>query len=174
MWFLQEYSMDKNELSAALACWIKTFINSNFSHQYELLEVLNAPIALSKLNSSLIKALPNYSSWEFSPDLLGIIKRKSDGETCLVLINRSTSGLSLKEIGELHCYAKLVKAEFAFLVSSNGVSNEVNILLVDKQIRDRLLNFDNGKTIIILTWNENTGGVDKNSVLPIEVRHYFN
>ena len=108
-----------------------------------------------------------------APDVIGILRKKSDSSTCLAIVNRTTSAISLKEIGELHCYAKLARADFAFLVSTSGVSNEVNILLVDKEIRGRLLNFENNKTITILSWNEDSNSVDKNSVLPIEMREYF-
>jgi hypothetical protein len=166
--------MDKNELSVVLIEWLRNFLSLKFYNQYDVLEIHNSPSFLSKLNSPYIKELANYSSWEFSPDILCVLKRKVDNQTCFALVNRTTSGLSLKEIGELHCYAKLVKAEFAFLVSTSGVSNEVNILLVDKQIRDRLLNFEDEKTITIFTWSDNSNAVDKNSVLPIEMRHYFN
>lgn len=165
--------MDKNKLSEELANWLPKFINEKFGNEYEVLEIHNSPTQLSKLNSSYIKSLTNYSSWEFSPDILGVLRRKSDNTIQLALLNRTVSGLSLKEIGELHCYAKLTKANFAFLVSTVGVSNEVNILLVDKPIRERLLNFAQDKVITIFTWNEVLSAVNKNSVLPTEMRNIF-
>lgn len=170
---LQKFNMDKSQLSKALINWLPEFINKHYKNEYEVLEMHEAPPMLSKLNSNYIKSLPNYSSWEFSPDVLGVLRNKSDSTIALALINRTVSGLSLKEIGELHCYAKLAKANFAFLVSTAGVSNEVNILLVDKPIRDRLLNFAGDKTITIFTWDEDINSVDKNSVLPIEMRNLF-
>lgn len=173
MLFLQKFDMDKIQLSKELVAWLPKFIQKHYVAEYEVLEIHESPTMLSKLNSQYIKFLPNYSSWEFSPDILGVLRKKSDSTIALVLINRAVSGLSLKEIGELHCYAKLAKANFAFLVSTSGVSNEVNILLVDKPIRDRLLNFAENKTITIFTWNEDTKSADKNSVLPIEMRNLF-
>ncbi len=165
--------MDKNKLSSELATWLPIFINDNFKSEFEILEVHTSPSQIAKINSLHIKSLPNYSSWEFSPDVLGVLKRKSDNTIQLALLNRAVSGLSLKEIGELHCYAKLTKACFAFLVSTAGVSNEVNILLVDKPIRDRLLNFAHDKSITIFTWSESLSAVIKNSILPVEMRPFF-
>jgi len=166
--------MDKNQLSDVLEAWLPKFISNNFGNQYEVLEVIRSPQQLSRLNNSYIKNLQNYSSWEFKPDVLGILKNKTDSTISLALINRTTSGISLKEIGELHCYAKLAKAEFAFLVSTSGVSNEVNILLVDKLIRTRVLGYENNKSICLFSWNEEDDRPNKDSVLPIEMRNFFN
>ena len=165
--------MDKNQLTEKLLNWLPEFIEKNFSNTYEVLEIIKSPQQLSKINNSLIKTLQNYSSWEFKPDILGILKNLSDSTIKLVFINRTTAGISLKEIGELHCYAKLAKIEMAFLASTSGVSNEVNILLVDKTIRNRLLNYEGNKFITLFSWNEEINSIDKNSVLPIEMRTNF-
>ena len=165
--------MDKNKLTKVLTTWLPNFISKSFGFEYEVLEVINPIQQLARLNNSYIKSMPNYSSWEFKPDVVGILRRKSDSTIKLVFINRTTSGISLKEIGELHCYANLAKVDFAFLVSTSGVSNEVNILLVDKSIRSRVLGYEDGKSICLFSWNEDSAGVNKNSILPIEMRNYF-
>ncbi len=166
--------MDKIQLTDALFVWFPKFIKQNFPDQYDLLEIIKAPQQLSRLNNQHIKNLQNYSSWEFKPDLLGILKSKIDSTIKLAFINRTTAGISLKEIGELYCYAKLANANFAFLVSTSGVSNEVNILLVDKSIRTRVLGYDCNKSICLFSWNEEKRNANKDSVLPIEMRNLFN
>lgn len=166
--------MDKFQLTDALVIWFSEFIKRNFRDQYDLLEIIKTPQQLSRLNNLHIKNLKNYSSWEFKPDLLGILKSKIDSTIKLAFINRTTSGISLKEIGELYCYAKLANASFAFLVSTSGVSNEVNILLVDKSIRTRVLGYESKKSICLFSWNEEYGNANKDSVLPTEMRNLFN
>ncbi|MCE7506968.1 hypothetical protein LZG75_12085 [Polynucleobacter sp. IMCC30063] len=165
--------MDKNKLTEVLTDWFPNFIGNSYGSEYEVLEVINPAQQLSRLNNDYIKNMPNYSSWEFKPDIVGILRRKSDSTIKLAFINRTTSGISLKEIGELHCYAKLAKVDFAFLASISGVSNEVNILLVDKAIRSRVLGYEDGKSICLFSWSEEFSGVNKNSILPIEMRNYF-
>src|SRR3989344_4407953 len=91
----------------------------------------------------------------------------------LVFVNRSTSALSLKEIGELHCYACLANTKLALLVSSSGISNEVNILLLENDIRKRLLNYGDGKNIVVFSWNIQADNVDPNSIMPLEERDYI-
>lgn len=166
--------MDKNQLTDALVAWLPEFIKRNFQDQYDLLEVIKGPQQLSRLNNQHIKNLQNYSSWEFKPDVLGILKSKIDSTIKLAFINRTTAGISLKEIGELHCYAKLAKADFAILASTSGVSNEVNILLVDKSIRARVLGYESNKSICLFSWNEENGKANRDSVLPTEMRNLFN
>jgi hypothetical protein len=162
--------MDKDELSRRIKDWLTQFFNDNYKDTYSLLDVIIDPTVLSRINNKHIKSLANHSSWEFSPDILGIIENKLNKDIGVVFINRTVSSISLKEIGELFLYSKLAKVEFSFLVSSVGVSNEVNILLVDNDIRKRLLNFDINKNITIFTWNES---ININSVLPIDSRKFF-
>ncbi len=163
--------MDKDDLSKEIKKWLCEFIDNNYKDIYSLLDVIINPTSLSRINNDYIRLLPNRSSWEFSPDILGIIENKANKNISLIFINRTISSISLKEIGELFLYSKLAKVEFSFLVSSIGISNEVNILLVDDNIRKRLLNFDTNKNITIFTWDKK---ININSVLPIDSRKFFN
>lgn len=165
--------MDKNEFTKKLQSWFATFLTRKFGDSYEIIDVIIPDVYLSKLNNELIKSLPNYSIWDFKPDILGILKNKDSKEINLVFVNRSTSALSLKEIGELQCYARLVNAKLALLVSLSGVSNEVNILLLENDIRRRLLNYGDDQNIIIFSWDIQSDGVDYNSVMPLEKRDYL-
>ena len=165
--------MDKNEFTKKLQRWLITFLTRKFSDNYEIVDIIIPDVYLSKLNNELIKSLPNYSIWDFKPDILGILKNKDTKEINLVFINRSTSALSLKEIGELQCYARLANTKLALLVSLSGISNEVNILLLEKDIRKRLLNYGDDKDIIVFSWDIQVDGVDFNSVMPLKKRDYL-
>ena len=165
--------MDKNEFTKKLQSWLITFLTKKFGDNNEIVDVIIPGVYLSKLNNELIKSLPNYSIWDFKPDILGILKNKDTKEINLVFINRSTSALSLKEIGELQCYARLANTKLALLVSLSGISNEVNILLLEKDIRKRLLNYGDDKDIIVFSWDIQVDGVDFNSVMPLKKRDYL-
>ena len=165
--------MDKNEFTKKLQRWLITFLTRKFSDNYEIVDIIIPDVYLSKLNNELIKSLPNYSIWDFKPDILGILKNKETKEINLVFVNRSTSALSLKEIGELQCYARLANTKLALLVSLSGISNEVNILLLEKDIRKRLLNYGDDKDIIVFSWDKQSDNVDPNSIMPLEEREYL-
>ena len=161
--------MDKKEFTKKTAEWLKDFL----SKKYDVLEVLIPESNLSKIRNEYIKSCIDYSSWEFKPDVLGIVKNKDNGEIELVLLNRSVSSISLKEIGELYCYSKLINSKMSFLLSLNGVSNEVGILLLDTDAKKRLLNYGDGKEIVILSWDSKKNGVNYDSVIPFEKKSLF-
>ncbi len=165
--------MDKNDLDQKIAKWLKNFLTKKLSPSHELLEVIIPESNLSKLADGNIKSRSDYSAWEFKPDVVAVLKNKSNGKIELVLVNRSLSALSLKEIGELYCYSKLVNAKLSFLVSLNGVSNEVSVLLLENEIRQRLLHYGDGNEIIIFSWNEKDDEVDANSVIPLDKKGFL-
>ena len=165
--------MDKNQFTNKLQEWLINFLKQKFNEEYEILDVIIPESHLSKINNNFLKSIKNYSAWDFNPDVLGIIKNKHTKEIKLIFLNRTTSAISLKEIGELYCYARLANVALAFLVSTSGVSSEVNILLIENNVRDRLLNYGNEKPIIIFSWNEQTNIIDSNSILPLEMRDYL-
>lgn len=165
--------MDKKILSLSIKKWLGKFLEQKYSEGYDIIDVIIPESNLSKLPISSIKSCENYSSWEFKPDVLGILKNKKNSKIELVLVNRSTSSLSLKEIGEIYCYSKLVNAKISFLISPNGVSNEVNILLVDEKIRNKLLNYSLDNEIIICSWDENKEGINEDLVIPLDKKGFI-
>lgn len=165
--------MDKNTLTNKIAAWLDVFLRSKFTATHEILEVIAPETSLSKLPNEHIKSCDNYSSWEFTPDILGILKNKNSGHIELVLANRSVSALGLSEIGEILLYSKLVNSKLSFLVSLNGVSNEVNILLLEDAIRHRLLNYGTENEIIIFSWDEKKDMINPNSIIPLDKRKFL-
>jgi hypothetical protein len=146
--------MEKQEFTEKTAKWLESFLSQKFAETHDVLDVIIPESNLSKIQNGSIKLCHNYSSWEFKPDVFAILKDKRTNEIELVLVNRSIGSISLKEIGELYCYSKLANSKLSFLVSLNGVSSEVGILLLDENIKKRLLNYGDGKEIIILSWDK--------------------
>lgn len=165
--------MDKSEFTNILRDWLATFLERKVSSTHDILEVIVPESSLSKINNELIKQFPNYSSWEFKPDVLAILKNKSSGALELVILNRSTSALSLKEIGEINCYARLTGAYMTVLASPNAVSNEVSILLLEDSIKNRVLGYEEGKQIIIFGWDEKNNRINKDSIIPFEQKDFL-
>lgn len=163
--------MDKQTLTESLKVWLEKFLKEKFSSYYEIETVLVPETGISKMNNDSIKKLPNYSAFEFHPDILGILREKQTGRLELVLLNRSLSALSLKELGEMNCYARLTGAFLAMVVSLNGVSNEVSILLIEDSIRNRVLNYAENKSLIVFGWDENKNTINPNSIIPINQKN---
>lgn len=165
--------MEKNDFTERMRQWLESFLKRRLASTHDVLEVLAPTSSLSKLNNEHIKGFQNYSSWDFKPDILGIVQDKKTSQKEIVLLNRSTSALSLKEIGEINCYARLTKASLVFLTSTRGLSSEVNILLLDDDIRKRVLQLNSGGEITIFAWDEGTDSINQNSIVPFTKKDFL-
>lgn len=157
--------MNKNELTKKLTDWLIIYIKRNYSSNYDLQNILTPETTLSKINNNDIKSMTNYSAWEFTPDIIAILKDKTNGTLSTLMVNRFTSSISLRDIGEAYVYSKLSKPLRYFVISTKGVSNEVNILLVEDTTRNRLLNVDENCEIFLGSYDENTNDVDDHSII---------
>jgi len=165
--------MEKNDFTEKMRQWLESFLKRKLASTHTVLEVLAPTSSLAKLNNEHIKGLQNYSSWDFKPDVFGIIQDKTTKQKEVVLLNRSTSALSLKEIGEINCYARLTKSTFVFLASTRGLSSEVNILLLDDDIRKRILQLNGGGEITIFAWDEKSDSINQNSIVPFNKKDFL-
>lgn len=165
--------MDKQIFTHTLRDWLENFLKKKYSLSHEIILVTIPNTSLSKMNNEYIKQIANYSAWEFKPDILGILKEKGSGKLELVLLNRSTSALSLKELGEMNCYARLTGSFLAIVASLNGVSNEVNILLLEDSIRNRVLEYGDNQSLIVIGWDEKNNRINKDSIIPFEQRDFL-
>lgn len=105
----------------------------------ELIEIFSTQTSLSKTKNSYLNNIQNISSFEFSPDILVILRLKKEIKLCF--INRSNSAISLKEIGEMNTYCKIAKPYKSYIISPKWISSEVNILLFNDDIKNRLLDY---------------------------------
>lgn len=139
----------KEILSSELCSWLNGYLSEKYSKEYNV-EVLIPKGYLSKLPNKSMKQIPNFSSFEFKPDVLGILTSKNQPTNVkLVFVNRSVNALSLKEIGEILCYARIAKPIEAFLVSPKALANEVNLILLDSTKQQKVLKFGDSKMLCI-------------------------
>ena len=165
-------SLTKPEFTKIMEKWLFDYLKENYSDDYNI-EALVPSSNLSKLSNDSVKEIDGYSSFEFKPDVLGILSSKTDGEIKLVLLNRSTSAISLKEIGELQCYCRLAKPLLAFIASPKGLPEEVNLLLINEDMQKSILTYEKDSSIVAFRWDGNSKAIDKLSIFPIEKRDEF-
>jgi hypothetical protein len=160
----------KDKFTEVMKKWLIKYLESKYSKDYTI-EVLIPSGNISKIGNDSIKKIPNYSLLDFSPDVLGILTSKKSKEVSLVLLNRSTSAISVKEIGEMNIYSNIINPLLAFIVSLKGLPNEVNSLLLNDHTCKSLLTYHN-KSIIILKIDE-TGKIDGRGIFPREFKDAF-
>lgn len=98
-------------------------------------------------------------------DVLAIAKKKMDVK--LLFIEAKKTQLSLRDLGQLWSYCKLVNPEEAFLMSSLGLGSLNKLLNVLK--REDLLDFGDGKKLKkmrVAKWNIGTNTPDMMSMIP--------
>ena len=154
----------KLEFTEIMKKWLNKYLEK-YSKEYNI-KIICPKSNLSKIALAEIKKLPNYSSFEFKPDVLGILINKLNKETKLIFLNRTTLATSLKEIGEIICYSRLAKPLESFLVSLRGLPNGVNLLLLDKEKERSILFFDEEKFVILFRYDIEKESIDPNSVYP--------
>lgn len=165
--------ISKVQLTNILTEWLHEYLEKKYSKSHSI-EVFQPKSNISKIANSKIKKLDGYSSFEFKPDILGLLEDIETKEISLILLNRSISSISLREIGEMYCYCKLANPEFAFIVSLKGVAEEIQLLLLNKNMEKSILNYTNDNSIILARWNTNNDNLDQDSIFPLKFREEFN
>jgi len=150
--------------------WLEFFLIKHYAKTHDI-KVIIPRGNLSKIDLVEIKRYPNYSLMDFSSDVVGIITSKKTKKIGLVLLNRSTNAISVKEIGEMNLYSKIVNPEMAFIVSLKGLPNEVNNLLLNEEICSSLLGYGNKKIIILKL--DDKGKVDSKTIFPRKFKDSF-
>ena len=163
--------MDKHKLTKDLATWLERLLIEKYGSQYDNIEVITPDRDLKRLNHPDLKILDGSHAWEFTPDVVGILK---GDDTQIVLLNRSSSAISLKEIGEMYCYAQLANPLYAIVISPKAASSEVNGILLDKMMQEQILTYNEDSQILVLGWNTEAKNIDLNSVIPLEMKNFFN
>ena len=98
-------------------------------------------------------------------DVLGIVKNKKGYK--LYFIEAKKTSLTLRDLGQLWIYCKLIDPEEAFLLTSADLGSLNKILNVYK--REDLLDFGDGKRIKkmkIAVWNMMKNDIEINSLIP--------
>ncbi len=164
--------MNKNQLTDSIAKWLKIFLDIKFSKNYETIKIFKPKRNLNLISDEMLSSISGISSWEFKPDIFAAMT-KTDGSSDLIIVNRSISSISLKEIGEMNCYAQLSAPIIAMIVSPQSGSSEVNGILLEDEMSKRILDYGGKHPISIVGWNESLSQPEINSILPIEMQSFF-
>lgn len=98
-------------------------------------------------------------------DVLGIVKNSK--RIKLFFVEAKKTDLTLKDLGQLWAYCKLIDPEEAFLLTSANLGSLDKLINVYK--REDMLNFGDSKNIKMMriaVWNINTGIPDMATIVP--------
>ena len=109
------------------------------------------------------KYFPEYATYKIRVDLLGMILEK---DKCnLVFVEVKDTSLSLINLSQLLGYCKILRPEFAFLISPKGLAKPLSQLLVHFNRLD-ILEFDKNKFVRVAKWNPTRNAIENDSIIP--------
>lgn len=153
------------ELYKPMMKWLEIYLQN----KYKGFEIITVDAHSERLDRVLMRYnIKNDISIgiDIKIDVLGIV-RQSETNYKLIFVEAKKTNLTLKDLGQLWAYCKLIDPEEAYLFTSLdfGILNKV--LMIDK--REDLLNFGEGKIIKkmkVAKWNIATNSPDYNSMIP--------
>lgn len=156
--------MLENELYEPMRCWLEQYLKDKYKG-YEIL-------ALDTSQERLDRALARYdvvyeaaNGVDIQIDVLGIAKKNKD--TKLFFIEAKKTRLTLRDLGQLWAYCRLINPEEAFLLSSEGLGSLNKLLNVF--IREDLLDYGIGnkiKKMKVGKWDVSKQVIDYSTIIP--------
>lgn len=156
--------MLENELYEPMRCWLEQYLKD----YYKGYDIITVDTSQERLD----RALKRYdivnemaTGVDIQIDILGIARKKNIVK--LFFIEAKKTKLTLRDLGQLWAYCKLVDPEEAFLFSSAGLGSLNK--LINSFRREDLLDFGNGKKIKkmkIALWDVTKNTVDLSSMVP--------
>ena len=156
--------MLEEELYAPMRTWLSQYMMD----RYKGYEIIVADTHSERLDRCLAKygiVIEMANGVDIQIDVLGIARKKEDIK--LFFIEAKKTKLTLRDLGQLWSYCKLVNPEEAFLLSSAGMGSLQKILSAFK--REDLLDFGEGKRIKKMRvgkWDVSKSSPDFNSLIP--------
>lgn len=156
--------MLENELYEPMRCWLEQYLKD----RYKGYEIVTADTSQERLDRALAKydvVVEMANGVDIQIDVLGIARKKT--VTKLFFIEAKKTNLTLRDLGQLWAYCKLVDPEEAFLLSSAGLGSLNK--LINSFRREDLLDFGEGKKIKkmkIGKWDVSKNTIDFHSLVP--------
>ncbi len=156
--------MKEFDLYKPMAIWLKQYLQG----KYKNCEIIVEDTHSQRLDRVLYKhGIVNdlATGVDIQIDVLGIVKKNDDYK--LFFIEAKITKLTLRDLGQLWAYCKLIDPEEAFLLTSESLGSLNKILRTFG--REDLLDFGSGKKIKKMkvgVWDVVRNNIDYMSVIP--------
>ena len=154
----------EEELYEPMRVWLERYVKD----KYKSYEVYSIDAHAERLDRVLAKydiVNEMANGVDIQIDVLAIARKNKDVK--LFFIEAKKTQLTLRDLGQLWAYCKLVDPDEAFLMSSAGFGSLSKLLNAFR--RDDLLDFGDGKKIKkmrVATWDLRTNAPDMMSMVP--------
>ena len=152
------------ELYEPMRCWLEQYLKDKYKG-YEIIVVDTSQERLDRALAKYDIIIEMASGVDIQIDVLGIARNKTNIK--LFFIEAKKTKLTLRDLGQLWAYCKLIDPEEAFLFSSEGLGSLNK--LINSFRREDLLDFGDGKKIKkmkIGKWDVSKNTLDLHSLVP--------
>ncbi len=156
--------MREEELYEPMREWLEQYVKDKYK-RYEVVAIDAHAERLDRVLAKHNVIIEMANGVDIQIDVLAIAKKAS--EVKLFFIEAKKTKLTLRDLGQLWAYCKLVDPEEAFLFTSADFGGLNKLLNAFR--REDLLDFGNGKKIKKMKvgrWDVKKNTVDYNSVIP--------
>lgn len=156
--------MREEELYEPMRLWLEQYAKDKYK-RYEVISVDAHAERLDRVLAKygIVKEMAN--GVDIQIDVLAIARRNADIK--LFFIEAKKTKLTLRDLGQLWAYCKLIDPDEAFLLSSADLGSLNKLLNVFR--REDLLDFGNGRLIKKMRvgkWDVTKNTIDFNSLVP--------
>lgn len=148
--------------------WLEKYLSDQYKNSAEsIIAVDSHSVTLETVlnNYNILTQYPQAVGVNIQVDVLGIAKLKNRAD--IYFIEAKKTSLSLRDLGQLWAYCKLINPTAAFLLSSEGLGGLNTILKT--YAREDMLDFGNGeklKKMHVAKWDVSRNTIDSNSIIP--------
>lgn len=154
----------EEELYEPMRVWLERYVKDKYK-RYEVYAIDAHAERLDRVLAKYDIVNEMANGVDIQIDVLGIARNNK--EVKLFFIEAKKTQLTLRDLGQLWAYCKLVDPDEAFLMSSVGLGSLSKLLNAFK--REDLLDFGDGKKIKkmrVATWDLRTNAPDMMSMVP--------
>lgn len=152
------------ELYEPMKNWLQKYLEDKYKNA-EVVTIDAHAINLDKALGKLGIVIDLAVGLDIQIDVLGVVKQKE--KIKLFFIEAKKTGLTLRDLGQLWAYCRLINPDEAFLFTSRDFGSLNKILNIFK--REDLLDFGDGKTIKkmkIAVWNIKAAAPEQSTMIP--------
>lgn len=144
--------------------WLQTYLeNKHPKTTIKTYDVHSIDLSDFIQRNTYTKFFPEYATYKIRVDLLGVIL---ENNICkLVFVEVKDTQLSLINLSQLLGYCKILRPEFAYLISPRGLSRPLSQLLVHFNRLD-ILEFDKNKFARVAKWNSTRNAIENDTIIP--------
>lgn len=164
--------MPDRDVVAEIGKWWSDKLNSRTGTESAEFRLVVPRSNLNLVDERHIQGVDKSPFWRFRPSAV-LVEVPFSGAARFHVLTVSSSAISLKDLGELNCYMRIMGASSGLATSVRGVSNEVRLIQADAQIRKRVFEPGANQAMFAATWSEHDRRIDSFSVIPTEFQQLF-